>query len=67
MVLERILIYCKRNDISIAAFERLCNIGNGTIKKWKYTKPSIKSLEKIATATGIPISFWIDGGDIFGN
>lgn len=67
MVFERILIYCSKNDISIAAFERMCDIGNGTIKKWKYTKPSIRTLEKIAKATGIPISNWLDGGDIFGN
>ena len=32
MVFERILIYCSKNDISIAAFERMCDIGNGTIK-----------------------------------
>lgn len=67
MVFERILIYCNKNHISIAAFERLCNIGNGTIKKWNHTKPSMKSLERIAVATGIPISTWLDGGDIFDN
>lgn len=54
MIYQRILKYCKDNNLSISAFEKKCNIGNGTISAWKDgSLPSLKTLEKIEKATGI--------------
>ena len=40
-----ILRYCNENKISIAEFERLCGLGNGTVGKWnKGKKPSLNTL-----------------------
>lgn len=57
VIYKKIIKYCEENNISIAAFEKKCNIGNGTIGKWeKGSKPSLDTLEKISRATGITVS-----------
>lgn len=63
MIYERIIEYCKKNNLSISSFEKKCDIGNGTIAKWKSeSNPSLESLGKIANATGIPLSDWLKQG-----
>lgn len=66
MIYKRIVDYCQRNGMSIAAFERMCNIGNGAVSKWQHRDPSLTSLSKISKVTGLPLSYWIDG-DIYGD
>ena len=61
MILERVMAYCIKYDLSIAAFERKCNIGNGAVSRWKTKQPSIESLHKVERATGIPLSEWVKG------
>jgi transcriptional regulator with XRE-family HTH domain len=57
MIYRKIIKYCEENNISIAALEKKCNIGNGTIGKWeKGGKPSLDTLEKISKVTGITVS-----------
>mgnify|MGYP004460305847 FL=1 len=57
MIYEKIIKYCEENGISICAFEKKCDIGNGTIGRWKNgSKPTIDTLKKIEKATGISIS-----------
>lgn len=57
VIYKKIIKYCEENNISIATFEKKCNIGNGTIGKWgKGSKPSLDTLEKISKATGITVS-----------
>ena len=43
------------------AFERMCDLSNGTVGKWKDDKlnPSYESIKKIVSATGIPFENWI--------
>lgn len=56
MIYQRVIKYCKENNLSVSAFEKKCCIGNGTISAWKDgSKPSLNTLEKIENATGIPI------------
>lgn len=56
-VYGKVLKYCLENQLSIAAFEKKCNIGNGTIGRWeKGSKPSLDTLEKIEKETGITVS-----------
>lgn len=61
MIFERIKEYCEATGLSVAAFERLCGIANGCVKRWAngQSNPSMASLKKIAAATGIDISRWL--------
>ena len=61
MIYEKIKAYCSEHDISISEFEKKCDIGNGTVGRWKdnASKPTLHSLEKIEKATEIPVSKWI--------
>ena len=61
MLYETIQEYCNEEGITIAEFEKLCKIGNGTIGKWKddKTQPTIKTLSKISKWTGISIGYWL--------
>lgn len=35
MFYEKVVSYCEEKQISIMEFERKCNIGNGTVGRWK--------------------------------
>lgn len=61
MFYEKVVSYCAKNQISIREFERKCNIGNGTVGRWKNdnSKPTIQTLSKIAVATGISLEHWV--------
>lgn len=67
MFYEKVVRYCEKEQISIMEFEKKCNIGNGTVGRWKDdgSKPSLHTLLKIESATGIPLECWtssrIDG------
>lgn len=49
--------YCRENNISVTDFEKKCNLGNGTIGKWKDGKnnPKVATLIKISDETKIPL------------
>ena len=61
MVYGNVVEYCKKNNISIMEFEQKCGLSNGLVGKWKDNnyEPSISTLQKITTATGIPIEEWL--------
>ena len=61
MIYKKVIAYCKKNNMTICSFEKMCEIGNGAIRKWKDGKssPSLQTLAKIETATGIPVAEWI--------
>jgi transcriptional regulator with XRE-family HTH domain len=61
MIYQKVVAYCEKNCMSVSAFEKKCDIGNGTVGRWKgdFSKPSLSTLEKMQKATGIPISVWI--------
>lgn len=66
MVYRQIINYCKKNNLSIAGFEKLCGIGNGTVGRWnpeldEPSKPSLDTLEKISKVTGISVAELISG------
>lgn len=56
MLKELIEKWCKENNTNIARLESMCELGNGTIRRWDISKPNIKSLIKVSEKTGIPIS-----------
>ena len=63
MIYERIIAYCNEERLTVAEFEKRCDISNGTIGKWKDGKmqPSLKTLSKIQHETGLSIGYWIGG------
>lgn len=61
MLYEKIVDYCEKEGLSISAFEKKCDIGNGTVGRWKDdgSKPSLTTLEKIAKATEVSVTEWL--------
>lgn len=47
-IFDRIQKLCKIRNITIAALERECGLGNATIKKWGISTPSGDKLAKVA-------------------
>jgi len=60
MIYAKIVKYCADKAMSIMAFEKMCDLSNGTVGKWKDEKlnPSYESIRKIVNATGIPFDEW---------
>lgn len=61
MVFRNVKAYCEKNNMSISAFEKMCEIGNGTVGRWESDKsqPALQTLSKIEKATGISIASWL--------
>lgn len=55
MVLRNIEDLCNKKGVSIARLEADSGIGNGTIKRWEKSTPTLRSLQKIATYFGVGI------------
>lgn len=66
---DSVIAYCSANQITEADFEVRCNLGKGSITKWKkriHKNPSVNTLMKVERATGISVSRWLDEGGIYG-
>ena len=65
MIYEKVLSYCEKEGMSIAAFEKKCAIGNGVVRAWKdnNSHPSVSTLQKMEKCTGIPIAKWLSSCD----
>lgn len=48
MLYEKVATLCRNNNLTIAKLERECKIGNGTVRGWKNSSPSIENLKKVA-------------------
>ena len=60
MIYNKIIYYCNENSLSVSAFEKKCGLANGTVGKWKDGgNPSLETLQKIVSSTGIPIDRWM--------
>ena len=60
MIYNKIMDYCNKNSLSVSAFEKKCGLANGTVGKWKDGgNPSLETLQKIVSATGISIEEWM--------
>ena len=59
--LGKVYEYCNKNGLSISAFEKKCGLANGLVMKCNKQNydPSISTLQKIVSATGIPINEWL--------
>lgn len=56
--IERIV---KEKGTNIARLEREVGIGNGCIRRWETSSPSVKSLAKVADCLGVSIAYLYNG------
>ena len=65
MIYNKIMYYCNQNSLSVSAFEKKCGLANGTVGKWKDGgNPSLETLQKIVSATCIPIEEWTKESEV---
>lgn len=60
MIFGKISELCKERKISIAKLERMCGLGNSTIRGWTTASPSIENLKKVADYFGVPIDYFLE-------
>ena len=60
MILKRILELAEKNNISISCLEKKLGFGNGTIKKWRESSPSVENLKKVADYFGVSIEYFLE-------
>lgn len=60
MILKRILELAEKNNISIGCLEKTLGFGNGTIKKWGESSPSVENLKKVADYFCVSIEYFLE-------
>lgn len=60
MLFDKISKLCKSRKISIAKLEKECGLGNGTIRGWTTSSPTIENLSKVAGYFGVSIEYLLD-------
>lgn len=68
-ITKRIEALCSAKKITIAELERRLDFGNGTIRRWEKSFPSIDKLAKVAEYFNVGVAYLYsgkeeDGGDI---
>lgn len=58
---ERIKLCAQERKVSIPNLEKELGFGNGTIGKWRTSKPSLPRLQKLAQYFGKPIEYFLSG------
>jgi len=48
MLLEKIELLCKQNNITVTGLEKRLGFGSGSIRKWNKSSPSIDNLLRVA-------------------
>lgn len=51
----RIRELAKEQNLSVSKIERLCDLGNGTIRKWDEHTPTYDRVKKVAELLGVSI------------
>lgn len=62
-LVERIKKLADSQHLSLAALERECGLGNGTIRKWDWQSPSIDRALKIANRLGVSLEYLATGSN----
>lgn len=58
---ERIKQCARERKVSITNLEKELKLGNGTIGKWKTSRPSLPRLQKVADYFGKPLEYFLSG------
>ncbi len=56
-MVETIKRLCKEQRTSIAAIEKICKLGNGSIRKWDQASPSLDRVTAVANALGVSVAY----------
>lgn len=57
---DKIEKLCKEKNVSISKLEKTCNLGNGTIRNWKNSTPSVENLKKVADYFQVPVTYFLE-------
>jgi transcriptional regulator with XRE-family HTH domain len=60
-MVERIRALCEEHGITLAKLERTLNIGNGVIRKWDSSTPSVGNLRKVAKHFNVTMEYLLSG------
>ena len=60
MVFEKIEKLAKEKGLSIAALEKALGFGNGTIRGWKESSPSLENIAKVAKFFKVYIEYFVE-------
>lgn len=55
MIYDNVKKLCEERGINISVLETTLKIGNGTIGRWKKSKPLAETLKKVADYFGVTI------------
>ncbi len=56
---EKVTFLREKQGISQSELERKANLSKGTITNWKNRKPNITSIEKVSSALGYDVTYFI--------
>lgn len=60
MLLEKIKALCSQSGISLCELEKRLGFGNGLLRKWETSSPSIHNLQKVAHYFGVSIGYLVE-------
>ena len=60
-IYNRIKTMLSHKNMKISDLEKIANLGNGTVRKWKYSIPSCDKILKVAEALGVSTDYLIYG------
>jgi hypothetical protein len=60
MILGKISKLVSEKGISISSLEKTLGFGNGTIRGWKESSPSVEKLKKVADYFGVSIEYFLE-------
>ena len=60
MILKKILNLLEEKDLSLSQLEKQCGLGNGTIRGWDKSDPSISNVKKVADYFGVDINYFLE-------
>ena len=55
MIVENIKALCKREGVTVKALEEICNLGNGTVRRWNDSPPGVDKVQRVASFFGVTI------------
>ena len=56
MIYENVLALCRERNIRVARLEKEAGLGNGTVRGWENSAPSITTLQKVADYFGVTLN-----------
>ena len=57
MIYENVITLCRERNIRVARLEKEAGLGNGTIRGWEVSKPSVATLQKVADYFGVTLDY----------